>query len=147
NLPILLACLSKALNFYESGYLIRGSNESGKSSDYDYQPKTYGEIWSWVEFLLGILNDLDQQGVVQARNIFVNNLKEIIWTCGKVDFIKEYLEKFNERSYFSQAHTQILNILHWNEDDLKNSAPELLLNLKCLEKILRPRRHNLTELI
>lgn len=147
NLPILLSCLSKALNFHEYGSLIHRSNESGKSSDYGYQPKTYGEIWSWVEFLLGILNELDQQGVVQARKIFVNNLKEIIWTCGKVDFIKEYLKKFNERSYFSQVHTQILNILQWNEDDLKKNAPELLLNLKSLEKILRPRRHNLTELI
>ena len=147
NLPILLSCLSKALNFREYGYLIRGSNESGKSSDYGYQPKTYGEIWSWAEFLLGILNELDQQGIVQARKIFVNNLKGIIWTCGKVDFVKEYLENFSERSYFSEAHTQILNIIKFNEDELKSNAPELLSDLVNLEQSLRPAKDNLTELI
>ncbi|BCT88754.1 hypothetical protein [Acinetobacter variabilis] len=147
NLPILLSCLSKALNFYEYGYLIRGSNESGKSSDYGYQPKTYGEIWSWVEFLLGILNELDQQGVVQARKIFVNNLKEIIWTCGKVDFVKAYLEKFSARNYYSEAHTQILNILKFHEEELNAKAPELLSDLLNLEQSLRPKKDNLTELI
>lgn len=147
NLPILLSCLSKALNFHEYGYLIRGSNESGKSSDYGYQPKTYGEIWSWAEFLLGILNELDQQGVVQARKIFVNNLKGIIWTCGRVNFVKEYLENFSERSHFSEAHTQILNIIKFNEDELKSNAPELLSDLVNLEQSLRPTKDNLTELI
>ena len=147
NLPILLACLSKALNFHESGYLIRGSNEGGKSSDYGYQPKTYDELWSWTEFLLEILNKLDQQSVLQARKIFVNNLKQIIWTCGKVDFVKAYLEKFSERCYFSEAHTQILNIIKFNEDELKSNAPELLLELKTLEQLLRPTKNNLTELI
>lgn len=147
NLPILLSCLSKALNFHEYGYLIRGSNESGKSSDYGYQPKTYGEIWSWAKFLLGILNELDQQGVVQARKIFVNNLKGIIWTCGKVDFVKEYLENFSERSYFSEAHTQILNIIKFNENELKSNAPELLSDLINLKQSLRPTKGNLTELI
>lgn len=146
-LPILLACLSKALNFHEYGYLIRGSNESGKSADYGYQPKTYDELWSWTEFLLEILNKLDQQGIVQARKIFVDHLKEIIWTCGKIDFVKEYLENFSERSYFSEAHTQILNIIKFNEDELKSNAPELLLELKTLEQLLRPTKNNLTELI
>lgn len=147
NLPILLACLSKALNFNESGYLIRGSNEGGKSSDYGYQPKTYDELWSWTEFLLEILNKLDQQSVLQARKIFVNNLKQIIWTCGKVDFVKAYLEKFSERCYFSEAHTQILNIIKFNEDELKSNAPELLLDLATIEQSLRPTKDNLTELI
>lgn len=147
NLPILLSCLSRALNFYEYGYLIRGSNESGKSSDYGYQPKTYGEIWSWTEFLLGILNELDLQGIVQARKIFVNNLKEIIWTCGKVDFVKEYLEKFSERSYFSEAHTQILNIIELHEDELKLNTPKLLTELLNIEYSLRPKKENLAELI
>ena len=147
NLPILLACLSKALNFHESGYLILGSNEGGRSSDYGYQPKTYGEIWSWAEFLLEILNKLDQQGVVQARKIFVNNIKDIIWTCGKVDFVKAYLEKFSKRSYFSEAHTKILNILKFNEEELNTNAPELLSDLVNLEQSLRPTKDNLTELI
>lgn len=147
NLPILLACLSKALNFHESGYLILGSNEGGKSSDYGYQPKTYDELWSWTEFLLEILNKLDQQGVVQARKIFVNNIKDIIWTCGKVDFVKAYLEKFSERSYFSEAHTRILNILKFNEEELNTHAPELLSDLENLERSLRPTKDNLTELI
>ncbi len=147
NLPILLSCLSKALNFREYGYFIRGSNESGKSSDYGYQPKTYGEIWSWAEFLLGILNELDQQGIVQARKIFVNNLKSIIWTCGKVDFVKKYLENFSERSYFSEAHTQILNIIKFNEEELSTNAPKLLSDLENLERSLRPTKNNLTELI
>ncbi|MCU4304796.1 hypothetical protein KTH06_02970 [Acinetobacter ursingii] len=147
NLPILLACLSKALNFHESGYLILGSNEGGRSSDYGYQPKTYDELWSWTEFLLEILNKLDQQGVAQARKIFVNNIKDIIWTCGKVDFVKAYLEKFSERSYFSEAHTRILNILKFNEEELNTNAPELLLDLENLERSLRPTKDNLTELI
>ncbi|MDI3378889.1 hypothetical protein [Acinetobacter sp. V89_7] len=147
NLPILLACLSKALNFHESGYLILGSNEGGRSSDYGYQPKTYDELWSWTEFLLEILNKLDQQGVAQARKIFLNNIKDIIWTCGKVDFVKAYLEKFSERSYFSEAHTRILNILKFNEEELNTNAPELLLDLENLERSLRPTKDNLTELI
>lgn len=147
NLPILLSCLSTALNFHEYGYLIRGTNESGKLSDYGYQPKTYDELWSWTEFLLEILNKLDQQGVVRAREIFVNNLKEIIWTCGKVDFVKAYLEKFSERCYFSKAHTQILNILTFNEEELKVHAPELLSDLVDLEESLRPKKNNLAELI
>lgn len=147
NLPILLACLSKALNFHESGYLILGSNEGGRSSDYGYQPKTYGEIWSWAEFLLEILNKLDQQGVAQARKIFINNIKDIIWTCGNVDFVKTYLEKFSARSYFSEAHTQILNILKFNEEELNTNAPELLSDLENLERSLRPTKDNLTELI
>lgn len=147
NLPILLACLSKALNFHESGYLILGSNEGGRSSDYGYQPKTYDELWSWTEFLLEILNKLDQQGITQARKIFVNNIKDIIWTCGKVDFVKAYLEKFSERSYFSEAHTRILNILKFNEEELNTNAPELLLDLENLERSLRPTKDNLTELI
>lgn len=147
NSPILLACLSKALNFHESGYLILGSNEGGRSSDYGYQPKTYDELWSWTEFLLEILNKLDQQGVAQARKIFLNNIKDIIWTCGKVDFVKAYLEKFSERSYFSEAHTRILNILKFNEEELNTNAPELLLDLENLERSLRPTKDNLTELI
>ena len=84
---------------------------------------------------------------MQARKIFVNNLKQIIWTCGKVDFVKAYLEKFSERCYFSEAHTQILNIIKFNEDELKSNAPELLLELKTLEQLLRPTKNNLTELI
>lgn len=146
-LPILLACLSRALNFHESGYLILRSNETGRSSDYGYQPKTYSEIWSWAEFLLEILNKLDQQGVAQARKIFVNNIKDIIWTCGKVDFVKVYLEKFSDRSYFSEAHTRILNILKFNEEKLNTNAPELLSDLENLERSLRPTKDNLTELI
>lgn len=140
NLPILLACLSKALNFHESGYLILGSNKGGRSSDYGYQPKTYDEIWSWTEFLLEILNNLDQQGVAQARKIFVNNIKDIIWTCGKVDFVKVYLENFSERCYFPEAHTQILNIIKSNKDELKVNAPELFLDLEDLERSLRPKK-------
>jgi hypothetical protein len=146
-LPILLACLSKALNFHEYGYFIRESNESGRTSDYGYQPKTYQEIWAWVDFLLKILNELDKQGVVQARKIFVNHLKEIIWTCRKVDIAKEYLEEFNKRGYFSEAYTQILNIIKWNEDELKEKAPQLLIDLENLEQQLRPKKHNIGELI
>ena len=146
-LPILLACLSKALNFHEYGCFIRESDESGRTSDYGYQPKTYQEVWSWVEFLLKILNELDKQSVVQARKIFVNYLKEIIWTCRKVDLAKAYLEEFNERGYFSEAYTQILNIIKWNEDELKEKAPQLLVDLENLEQQLRPKKHNIGELI
>lgn len=144
---ILLDCISKALNFHEYGYFLRESNESGKSSEYGYQPRTFGEIWIWTEFLLGMLNELDKQNIVQARKIFVAHLKEIIWTCGKVDFVKSYLEEFSKRSHFSEAHTQVLNILKFNEDELKVNAPELLSDLENLEQSLRPTKDNLTELI
>lgn len=147
NLPILLACLSKALNFHESGYLDLGFNKGGRSSDYGYKPKTYDELWSWTEFLLEILNKLDQQGIRQARKIFVNNIKDIIWTCGKVDFVKAYLQNFSERCYFSEANTQISNIIKFNEEELRKNAPKLLSDLEDLERYLRPKKNNLTELI
>ncbi|WP_151810714.1 hypothetical protein [Acinetobacter bereziniae] len=147
NQHILLSILSKALNFHESGYLVRESNQNGKISDYGYQPKTYDELWSWVGFLLGVLNELDIQGVSQARKIFTNNLKEIIWTCGKVEFVRKYLEKFNEREYFPEAHTQVLNIIKWNRQELFKNAPDLLDDLEALEKYLRPKASNVRELI
>lgn len=146
-LSILLACLSKALNFHQYGFFIRESNESGKSTNYGYQPETYSEICSWTEFLLGILNELDKKNILQARKIFVANLKDIIWTCGKVDFVKLFLKEFSERSYFSEAYNKILIILKYNEDKLKVDAPKLLSDLKDLEQSLRPTKDNLTELI
>lgn len=144
---ILLSIISKALNFHESGYLVRESNQNGKISDYGYQPKTYDELWSWVGFLLGVLNELDIQGVSQARKIFTNNLKEIIWTCGKVELVRKYLEKFNEREYFPEAHTQVLNIIKWNRQELFKNSPDLLDDLEALEKYLRPKASNVRELI
>ncbi len=72
------------------------------------------------------MNELDEKGIAQARKIFVDNLKEIIWTCGKVDTRKKILEKFSKRIYFSEAHTQILNTINFNEDKLKSNAPKLL---------------------
>lgn len=144
---ILLDCISKALNFHEYGYFLRESTESGKFYDYGYQPKTYDEICDWVEFLLEILNELDSQGVVKVRKIFTDHLKEIIWTCRKFDIVKSYLEKFNRRSFFSSAHNQVLNIIKWNIDELKEKNPQLLHELVMLEKTLRPRKNNISELI
>lgn len=144
---IFLDCISTALNFHEYGYMIRESYQSGKLSDYGYQPKIDGEIWSWVEFLLGILNELDQQGIVQARKIFLNNLQGIIRNCENVNIVKEYLESFNKRSYFSEAHTQILNLIKIHENKLKSYTPKILSDLVDLEQSLRPQKDNLTELI
>lgn len=42
---LLLDCLSKALNFYEGGFLVTEYSENSQTSEYGYQPKTYGEIW------------------------------------------------------------------------------------------------------
>lgn len=144
---ILLDCISTALNFHEYGYFIRESNESGKFSDYGYHPETYEEILSWVDFLLELLNELDIRGIAKARTIFVNHLKEIIWTCGETETVKKHLEVFNKRSFFVEAHNKILNIIKWNTDELKSKAPEILEELSELEIDLRPNKSNISELI
>lgn len=144
---ILLDCLSKALNFYEGGSLVREYSENSQTSEYGYQPKTYGEIWDWVDFLLNILDELDSRNVNKVRQIFTNNLKHIIWKCRKVDIAKKYLERFNQRLYFSDAHSQILNIIQWNHDELKAQAPKLLSDLENLEQELRPNKDRVRELL
>lgn len=143
---LLLKVLRTALNFHEYGYVLKGSYDDGKLSSYGYQPQTHEERLGWVDFLLNILNQLDIKGVTDARNIFVCYLKEIIWTCGQIDLVKSYLKKFNERDYFSKAHNRLLNIIKYNIDRLTN-APQFLLDLQDLEKYLRPRKFNVTELI
>lgn len=146
-LPILLACISKALNFHEYGFIIRDFDESGRASDYGYQPQTYGEIWEWIDFLLSLLNELDIHNVEQARKIFTNHLKEIIWTCGSFEIIRKYLLEFNQRSYFAEAHRQVLSIIEFNIDELQKNAPQLLQELEKLEQELRPKKDNIRELI
>ncbi|NKG34031.1 hypothetical protein [Acinetobacter junii] len=144
---MLLDCLSKALNFYEGSYLVREYSENSQTSEYSYQPKTYSEICGWIEFLLSVLDELDNHNNSKAREIFKNSLKNIIWKCGKVDIVKTYLERFNQRLYFSDAHSQLLNIIQWNSDELKIKAPKLLSDLEVLEESLRPQKSNISELI
>ncbi|MCL6236916.1 hypothetical protein M5F66_00920 [Acinetobacter sp. ANC 5033] len=144
---ILLDCLSKALNFDDYGFFIRESFESSQLSEYGYQPKNHDEILDWVEFLLSLLDELDSQNVSKAREVFTNNLKHVIWKCGKVDIAKKYLERFNQRLYFPEAHSQLLNIIQWNRDELKAKAPKLLSDLEVLEQSLRPQKNNISELI
>lgn len=144
---ILLDCISTALNFHEYGYFIRESDESGKHSNYGYQPKTYDEIWSWVKFLLEILNELDTHGVKKVRKIFIDHLKEIIWTCGEVSIVHSILEKFHKRDYFFEAHAQLINIIKWNKEELNEHAPDIFNQLEELEKILRPQNSNIENLI
>ncbi|MDV7616031.1 hypothetical protein R4666_12955 [Acinetobacter baumannii] len=144
---ILLDCISTALNFHEYGYFIRESNESGKSSDYGYRPETYDEILSWVDFLLELLNELDIRGITKARTIFANHLKEIIWTCRETKVVKKHLEIFNKRSFFVEAHNNMLNIIKWNFEELKTKAPKILEELSELEINLRPNKSNISELI
>lgn len=146
-LPTLLECISNALNFHEYGYILRDFDESGRSSDYGYQPKTYGEIWEWVEFLLSLLNELDVYKNEQVREILTIHLKEIIWTCGNVEIVRKYLLEFNQRSYFAEAYRQVLSIIEFNIDELQKNAPQLLLELKKLEQELRPKKENIRELI
>ncbi len=145
--PIILACISKALNFHEYGYILYDSDESSRSSDYGYQPKTYDEIWKWVEFLLSLLNELDVYKNEQVREILTIHLKEIIWTCGNVEIVKKYLLEFNQRSYFAEAHRQVLSIIEFNIDELQKNAPQLLQELEKLEQELRPKKENIRELI
>ena len=144
---ILLACISKALNFHEYGFIICNFDESGRASDYGYQPQTYGEIWEWVDFLLGLLNELDVYKNEQVREIFTNHLKEIIWTCGNFEIVRKYLLEFNQRSYFAEAHRQVLSIIEFNIDELQKNAPQLLQELEKLEQELRPKKDNIRELI
>ncbi|HFX6304179.1 hypothetical protein [Acinetobacter nosocomialis] len=144
---ILLDCISTALNFHEYGYFIKESDESGKHSNYGYQPKTYDEIWSWVKFLLEILNELDNHGVKKVRKIFIDHLKEIIWTCGEVSIVHSILEKFHKRDYFFEAHAQLINIIKLNKEELNEHAPDILNQLEELEKILRPQNSNIENLI
>ncbi|MFC2994801.1 hypothetical protein ACFODO_05820 [Acinetobacter sichuanensis] len=144
---ILLACISKALNFHEYGYILRDFDASGRSSDYGYQPKTYGEIWEWIEFLLGLLSELDFYQTEQVREILTNHLKEIIWTCGDFEIVRKYLLEFNSRQYFPEIHRQILNIIKFHNDELKVNAPQLLQELESLEQELRPKKDNIRELI
>lgn len=145
--PILLDCLAKALNFYEGGFLVREYSENSQASEYGYQPKTYGEIWSWVEFLLTVLDDFDYRNISKARQILTNNLKDIIWKCGKVDFVRKFLLQLNERKYFPEAHRQLLSIINFNKDELEINAPELLQELENLEQELRPNKGRVRELL
>lgn len=144
---ILLESISTALNFDEYGFLIRESDESGKYSTYGYQPKRYDEILSWVSFLLEILNELDLQGVKEVRKIFVNHLKEIIWTCGETTIVYSTLEKFNKRDHFFEAHAQLINIIKWNKEELDEYPSHVLNQLEDLEKMLRPQNSNIENLI
>jgi len=146
-LSLLLACISKALNFHQSGYFIREPNESGKSSDFGYHPKNLEEIHSWVDFLLETLNELDIQGVIEARSIFANYLKEIIWTCKQTQIVKKYIDLFNSRKYFIEAHNKILNIIEINSEMLKNQAPHILKDLNNIEINLRPNKYNINQLL
>ncbi|WP_407510097.1 hypothetical protein [Acinetobacter baumannii] len=144
---ILLDCISTALNFHEYGYFIRESNESGKSSDYGYHPKNSEEILSWVDFLLELLNELDIRGIAKVRTTFAHHLKEIIWTCRETGIVKKHLEIFNKRSFFVEAHNNILNIIKWNSEELKSKAPKILEELGEIEFNLRPNKSNISELI
>ncbi|WP_160232372.1 hypothetical protein [Acinetobacter indicus] len=144
---ILFDCLSKALNFHDYGFFVRDLAENSQINEYGYQPQTYGEIWNWVEFLLNLLDELDSQNVSKAREVFSNNLKAIIWECRKVEFVRKFVLKFNERKYFPEAHRKLLSIINFNKDELEINAPKLLQELENLEQELRPNKARVRELL
>ncbi|NOJ68197.1 hypothetical protein [Acinetobacter indicus] len=144
---ILLDSLAKALSFYDYGFFVRESFDNSQANEYGYQPKTYGEIWSWIEFLLSLLDELDSRKISKARQIFTNNLKAIIWKCRKAEFVRKFLLQFNERKYFPEAHRELLSIINLNKVELEINAPKLLQELENLEQELRPNKGRVRELL
>lgn len=144
---LILRVVSTALNFDEYGYSLKGYYEDGRASSYGYQPQSYDELMSWIDFLLNVLDEFDIQNVSKAREILVNHLKGIIWTCDQTDLVKEYLEKFNNRMYFSEAYLKVLNIIKFNIKDLDRNEPVIFLGLKEMELCLRPKNNKVSQLL
>lgn len=143
---LLLNIIDKALSFHEYGTLYN-YDDSGEATSYGYQPKTYDEIWSWVDFLLGLLEQFDITGKEEPRILFANNLREIIWKSGRTEDVRRYLTSFNERKYFSEAYTKITEILNYSKDELKHNAPELLEEISSIHDYLKPKENEISQLL
>jgi hypothetical protein len=142
----LLKIVDKALSFREYGVLYN-YDDSSEATSYGYQPKTYGEIWSWVDFLLGLLEKFDISGNQKARKIFANNLKQIIWESRRIEEVSKYLIIFNERKYFSEAYTRVVEILNYSKDELEQNAPELLVKILSIHDYLKPKKSEISQLL
>lgn len=143
---LLLKILQIALNFHEYGVLYN-YDDSGEAICYGYQPKTYKEIWGWVDFLLDLLDKFDIAGNKEVRKIFANSLKQIIWKSGRTEEAKKYLIKFNERKYFCEVYTKITEILSYSRNELEKNAPKLLEEIIILQEYLTPKENDISQLL
>lgn len=143
---LLLNIINKALNFEDYGMLYN-YEDSGEPLSYGYQPKNWEEIFDWVDFLLGLLQQLDMLDVANARNIFVNNLKSIILKLGRINEVEKYLISINERKYFSTAYTKITAIINNSKDEIEKNSPQLLQEIINIQNYLTPKENDITELL
>ena len=146
NQQLLSIIVKKALDFNHGG--IRYHNEEdGVTEVYGYQPETWDELWRWVDFLLSILNELDIHNLPHAREIFSFSLKDIIWTCGKTDIAAKYLQLFHQRKFFTEAYYRLNDIIKFNQEQLTNEAPKILIEIQQLCTSLSPTQTDLGGLI
>lgn len=143
---LLLKIVDKALSFHEYGTLYNYDG-SGEATSYGYQPKTYVEIWGWVDFLLSLLEKFDISGNEKARKFFSNSLRSIIWRSGRTEEVRKYLTSFNEREYFSAAYTKITEILSYSKGELEKDAPKLLEEIISIHNYLKPQENEISQLL
>jgi len=143
---LLLNIIDKALSFHEYGTLYN-YDDSGEATTYGYQPKIYDEIWGWVDFILGLLELFDIAGNKDARGIFANHIRQIIWQSGRTEEVRKYLTTFNERKYFSEAYNKITVILSYSKDELEQNAPELLAEILSIHNYLKPKENQISQLL
>lgn len=143
---LLLKIIDKALSFRNHGMLYN-YDDSGEAISYGYQPKIYDEIWGWVDFLLGLLEQFDIAGNAKARNLFANNLRGIFWKSGRTQEVRKYLTSFNERKYFSEAYSKITEILNYPKSELEKDAPKLLEEIISIHNYLKPQENEISQLL
>lgn len=146
NYPYLLEILRTALDFNGKIICLSPHETNGSKQTYGYQPKTYGEIWEWFDFVLNQLYILDEFYPTECRKIFCGNIKEIIWTCRKADIVFNYIKLFNERQYFDSALLAVQRILKYEEENLKE-APQAVCDLKAIRDYLIPDKTDISRLI
>ncbi|SUD92003.1 hypothetical protein [Psychrobacter phenylpyruvicus] len=143
---ILLGILISAIDFNSGGIIYSDSDNGLKKEGYGYQPKTYGEIWDWTEFLLNLLNELDKLNYEEAREVFARHLKSIIRLCHKAGFIEKYVLEFNSRKPFIKALIALNELIIDDSEELQK-YPKTLQSLQNLVIRIQPELNNLEQLI
>ena len=139
NQQYLLDILDHALTLHVGGIVLR-TDDNGIKTIYSYQPKTYSELWDWFEFLLEKLYQLDSNidFTQRCRQVFSQNLRDIVCQCGKTEPVFKYVKKFHDDHPFEAGLLAIKRILKYEGEQLKEQAPEILEEIIRTQSYLSP---------
>ena len=101
----------------------------------------------WISFLLEQLYELNKIGYIKARETFVKNIESVLWLCNNTDPIDEYIKKFSNVEYFSEAYHKLKDILEYNRLGWQLTAPQMFQRIKDLELYLEPSPDDIDSLL